>query len=191
MTTLSSTPSKGAAPGRERLAGLRAYLDGLQGRPRVEELLAELKKASVTIDDVRSHVRFSDERYSRNLMWEGEHYEALVICWKVKQHSQIHDHAGSVCGLTILQGQATETIYKPTPCGVMKPTISSVNGVGTYCASEDSDTHQVSNYEAETDLVTLHIYAPKLNQVGIYGHDGEKHEDLLSRFTGFIDGGGI
>jgi cysteine dioxygenase len=109
----------------------------------------------------------------------------------VGQHSPIHDHAGSVCGLTILQGRATETLYELMPCGVMAPVSSSSKLVGEYCASQDDDTHVISNYEAETDLVTMHIYAPKLQEIGIYDHEGVKHEDKLARFVGFMGGAGI
>lgn len=191
MTTLARHSSSASSKGNPRLARLRAYLDALDGRPPLDELLREMKAADLTVDDLRPWVRFSDEGYSRNLLWEGQHYEALVICWKVGQHSPIHDHAGSICGLTILQGKATETLYEFMPCGVMAPVSSSSKEVGDYCASQDEDTHVISNYEAETDLITLHIYIPKLEEIAIYDPEGHKHTGRLARFFGFIDGGGI
>lgn len=192
MTTIpgrmvKADPSSSA----QRLARLKAYLDGLDARPDVGDLVAELERARLTADDVRAWIRFDDSGYQRNLMWEGEHYEALILCWKVGQHSPIHDHAGSVCGVTVLRGRVTETIYEPMPCGVMAPVCSAHKEVGESCASVDDDTHVISNYEAETDLVTLHVYAPKLGKIGIFDHEGLKHEDRLARFEGFMGGAGI
>ncbi len=180
-----------ATSSNTRLSALRAYLDGLTGRPPLEELLGQIKSAQLTVEDVEPWIRFSDEKYSRNLLWEGEHYEALVLCWKCGQHSPIHDHAGSICGLTILKGKATETVYEDMPCGVVAPLSSSSAAVGDCCASQDTDTHVISNYEAEEALVTLHIYIPKLGNVGIFDSEGHRSEQRLVRFTGFTDGGGI
>ena len=95
---------------------------------------------ALTIDDVRPWVRFSDTGYARNLIWEGEHYEALVLCWKVGSTRPSTTTPGSVCGLTILKGRATETLYELMPCGVMAPVSSSTKSVGEYCASQDDDT---------------------------------------------------
>ena len=175
----------------DRLSRLKAYLDGLSDRPVIAELVAELKRAELTIEDVRPWVRFDSSGYQRNLMWEGPMYEALILCWKVGQHSPIHDHAGSICGVHVLQGRATETIYEMMPCGVVAPVRSGSKVVGECCGSVDDDTHMISNYEADTDLVTLHIYAPKLGQIGIFDHEGVKHEEKLVRFEGFVGGAGI
>ena len=192
MTTLSRhTGAAPAEPGATRLARLKAYLDGLDGRPAIDELLEEMKRAAVTIDDVKRWVRFDDSGYQRNLMWESEHYEALVLCWKPGQRSPIHDHAGSVCGLTVLQGRLTKTLYEEMPCGIVAPTSSASKQYGDYCASQDEQTHLIANYEATEPLVTIHIYAPKLQDIGIFDAQGLKHTDRLARFMGFMGGDGI
>ena len=192
MASVTSRINPVNAPqSNSRLSALRAYLDGLTGRPPLDELLEQIEKASLTIEDVQPWIRFSEVGYSRNLLWEGEHYEALVLCWKCGQHSPIHDHAGSICGLTILQGKATETLYEEMPCGVVAPLSSGSKTAGECCSSQDSDTHVISNYEAEEALVTLHIYIPKLGNIGIFDAEGRKSEGRLARFLGFTDGDGI
>jgi len=146
-----------------RLSALLAYLDGLTCRAAVEDLERMLRDLDVSLDDVAESVRFSERQYQRNLVRAGKWYHVLVLCWKSGQRSPIHNHAKSTCGLRILKGVATETIFEPTPSGLLKAVSSTDYHAGDVAASQDSDTHQVSNLQATgNDLVTLHIYSPPL-----------------------------
>lgn len=145
------------------LETLFRYLDGCTSRAPAEDLKNMLVESNVTIDDVTPFVRFSATQYLRNLIHAGHNYHALAICWQSGQRSPIHNHAQSVCGVKILQGTATETLFERTPCGQLKAVGSRDYVEGTVMASEDHDTHQVSNLQAAGDnLVTLHVYSPPL-----------------------------
>ncbi len=161
-----------------RLEAMLDYLDGLTGRPDMRELADMLRSTNVSLDDVAQWVRFSDQRYSRNLIRAGKHYHALALCWKSGQRSPIHDHARSVCGVRVLDGRLTETRFEVSPCGALKATGSVDMECGEVMVSQDSDIHQVSNLQAEgQNLVTLHIYAPPLLRMATYSivdrHVGE------------------
>ena len=145
------------------------YLDALTERAGVQELGDVLRRLDLTIEDVEPWVRYCDDGYQRNLIRSGPMYQAFALCWKSGQRSSIHDHAHSTCGVKVLTGTATETIFKPTPCGLICPTTTHQMHTGEVCVSQDSDIHQISNYEAEgTGLVTLHIYTPALEWVNTY-----------------------
>lgn len=145
------------------------YLDGLTARASMAELRKLLRDLAGGIDDVQPWVRFSEDTYLRNLMREGRWYHALILCWRSGQRSPIHNHAGSTCGMRILQGVATETVFSTTPSGLIRPEKSIDQHEGLVSVSQDADIHQVSNLqEAGDDLVTLHIYSPPLLRMGTY-----------------------
>src|SRR5262249_54482889 len=87
------------------------YLDGLRERAPLAELVAQLDELDVDADDVAPFLRFSGRGYTRNLMHGGPWYNVLVLCWKNGQRSPIHDHKGSSCGVRVLRGTATETLF--------------------------------------------------------------------------------
>ena len=145
------------------------FLDGLTGRPRREQFEPLMRRLDVTCDDLADFMIFDEQHYRRNLVCEGAHYHMLVLCWRSGQRSPIHNHAQSICGLKVLTGVATETIFERSPCGLMKAVVSRDCPAGSICVSEDSDTHQVSNLQpAGVDLATLHIYAPPLTRMETY-----------------------
>ncbi len=157
------------------LKPLVSYLDGLTERATVEQLQQVLRDTPITIDDVQAFVQFDPVAYRRNLVCEGKWYEILVICWRSGQRSPIHNHAGSTCGVRVLKGTCTETIFDFSPCGQVKARESHDATVGHICATQDQDTHQISNLQAEDDdLVTLHIYSPPLRAMDQYSLTGRE-----------------
>ena len=173
------------------LDGFIEYLDGLSGRARLEELVAELARLEISFEDVREHAHFSSQSYMRNLVRAGRWYHVLVLCWKNGQRSPIHDHAGSVCALRVLRGTLTETLFEFTPNGHVKATFSRDFLPGSVVASQDDDLHQVSNLQAgSADLVTLHVYAPPLRQMGTYSLTGLSR-GIEPMFVEFFDAAGI
>lgn len=145
------------------LGSLLSFLDKLNRRATVEELVDRLNTLEITLDDVKPWVRFSATQHLRNLIHGGPTYHALAICWRSGQRSPIHNHAQSTCGVRVLKGTATETRFERAPGGLLKAVASSDLHAGEVIASADDDTHQVSNLQvAGDDLVTLHVYSPPL-----------------------------
>ncbi len=99
------------------LAPLVDYLNGLDSRASLDRVrqLAQEADRCVMIDDVREFVEFGDSAYRRNLVTMGPWYEILVICWRSGQRSPIHNHAQSTCGLKVLQGVCSETVFAAFP----------------------------------------------------------------------------
>jgi cysteine dioxygenase len=167
------------------------YLDGLSGRAPLAELASRLADFEIDCDDVAEFIRFSNKGYARNSLREGPWYHAWVMCWKNGQRSPIHDHAGSSCGVRVLRGTLTETIFERAPNGYIKAAFSRDLAAGGVCGSEDEDIHQVSNLQAgDADLVTLHIYSPPLARMGTYSlTDATRGEELMAMEFG--DAAGI
>lgn len=175
----------------EILQPLAKYLNGLESRASVAKLRELLTGSDVTYEDVAPFAEFSEMGYTRKLICEGPWYHMLVLSWRSGQRSPIHNHAESTCGLKILKGIATETIFEETPSSQIKPITSIDLAEGLVCASQDADTHQVSNVQAPgQDLVTLHIYSPPLIRMDQFSITGTPVQPYVPSM-GYADGGGI
>jgi len=175
-----------------RLQPLVAYLDGLDARAPIERVRTLLEVSAVILNDVREFVVFTSSHYRRNLVSIGPWHEILVICWQSGQRRPIHNHAASTGGLKVLGGVCTETIFDHSPCGHVVALSSQHLRASYVCASQDADTHQVSNFQTEDqNLVTLHIYSPPLRSMKKFSITGPSAEDWRPPVFEFSQGAGI
>lgn len=179
------------APPR-KLTPLIDYLDRLQGRASLERLRSMLEQTDIGVAELAPFVVFESAHYRRNLVCRGPWHEILVICWQSGQRSPIHNHARSTCGLKVLAGVCTETVFDRSPCGQIVARRSTDWHEGHITASQDGDTHQVSNLQpAGQDLVTLHIYSPPLRAMQKFSLLGDGVEEWRPPISEFAEGAGI
>ena len=133
----------------------------------------DLRELQVRLDDeqlnsttLAEYIRFDDERYSRNLLAHGPQFYALVMCWLPGQASPIHDHKGAACGVRVIEGRATETSYRWEAERLVEDSVTTLTA-GEVCGSFDDDIHEIRN-TADTELVTLHVYSPYLDNINLY-----------------------
>ncbi len=176
----------------QALKELVQYLEGLNERASIEKLNELLVGLEIRREDLESCIRFGPATYRRNLICESEWFELLCICWKSGQRSPIHNHAGSTCGLRIIQGVATETLFEWTDCGQIKAVQSTDCQADGVCTTQDAEIHQVSNLQgAGSDLITLHIYSPPLRTMDTYSLLGDVEEYRPTNFMTCQFGDGI
>ncbi len=160
-------------------------LDQYRERIPLNTLTAGLARVQMDLATVQPFVRFSLERYRRNLMRSGPAFHALVLCWRNGQGSPIHDHRGSACAVRVVSGEVTETRYEMTDDGQMFEGRKRLLTEGGVCATQDRDMHTLANHEPNgADLITLHIYSPPLVIMGQYSLDDasmiEFHDEVHS-----------
>ena len=167
------------------------YLESLRGRAPLPELLSRLQDSNIELDEVKSFVRFASKTYRRNLVRAGESYNLWVMCWYNGQRSAIHDHRGSSCGMRVLQGNLTETLFSFAANGHVFPTCSREFQPGQVLGGQDADIHQISNLQAgNADLITLHVYSPPLHMMGTFSlTDNLRGEEPM--LLDFCDAAGI
>lgn len=167
-------------------------LDQFEDRVPREFLEQWLRDTALPFDQLQEFVRFHPEHYLRNLVHGGPAYHVLLLCWRNGQRSPIHDHIGSGCGVKVLQGTATETVFDRAPNGMIFATRSRFLTADTVCATEDADIHQISNLQAEGDLVTLHVYSPPLMRMNVYSLDDRRVKMIDDPINAeFTSGAGI
>jgi cysteine dioxygenase len=148
---------------------LFAPLSRYQVRIPLEELRDWLAETRLGFEEVKPYLRFHPDHYVRNLMYAGPAFQALVLCWRNGQRSPIHDHRGSSCAVRVIRGQALETVFAAAPNGMIIPVRTQALDEGTITASQDADTHQMSNLQpGQADLITLHLYSPPLHCMNTY-----------------------
>ena len=169
-----------------------AELDRHTDRIPLHVLTEGLKRLRLDRAEIRPFIQFSLERYRRNLLRAGPAYHALILCWRSGQRSPIHDHRGSACGVRVLGGEATETIFEMTEEGHVFPVRTRKLAEDFICATEDSDIHQLSNLQPNTaDLITLHIYSPPLLVMGQYSLTDSMVREFRDEVHAFAEGAGI
>jgi cysteine dioxygenase len=168
-------------------------LDRFDGPLPLPAILEWFCQKPLTIHDLSSYLTFNPARYVRNRVHDGPTYQALVLCWRNGQRSPIHNHRGSRCGVKVLSGVATETVFARAPNGLVVPVESRDLRPSHTCASEDDDIHQVSNLQASgADLVTLHIYSPPLLRMEVFSLDTPAVQECADPINDpFTQGGGI
>ncbi len=143
---------------------------------KLQEMLSRLE---VTPQELADWSAFDTQRYQRNRIYRSEHFEALVLCFEAGQRTPIHDHAGSACGVLVLRGVGTETVFARSDDGWLYATGSRQLPCGGIVGSFDMDTHQLSNLQGDgARLVTLHIYSPPLGFVGNYSLESNRVEQV-------------
>jgi len=148
-----------------------------------------LERLAVTMTDIQSHTRFSDHRYARNLVHKTDRFEIMVMCWHAGHRSSIHDHAGSLGGLKILQGTLTESSFVKAPNGMIKALGSVDYGAGDVRVEETSLIHQISNLQAENGrAVSIHIYVPPLVRMNVYSLEDPSVRNVLPQYFSFGSG---
>jgi len=175
----------------EKLAPFMKYMEGLTERPALEEVVERMNAFDITVEELGENVQFHSSHYRRNLMFENEHVQLLCLCWSSGQRSPIHDHADSICGVKVVTGVASETVYEMTPSGFIKP-ISTIDYGEGVVGSQDDDTHQIANLQgAKEDLVTLHCYAPPLKRMKTFSIDSKFAQVYEPINEMHMDGSGI
>ena len=167
-------------------------LDNYRERIPLAVLTAGLKSLRLGLADLQPFIQFSPDRYRRNLFHAGPAYHALVLCWRAGQRSPIHDHRGSACGVRVLSGEATETVFEMTEEGHVFPVRTRKLAEGFICATQDQDIHQLSNLQPNhADLITLHIYSPPLLVMGQYSLTESLVREFRDEVHAYTEGAGI
>jgi cysteine dioxygenase len=167
-------------------------LDAHASRISLSVLTRGLKRLQVDWETLEKFVQFSPERYRRNLFRAGPAYHALVLCWRNGQRSPIHDHRGSACGVRVIRGEATETVFETMEQGHVYPVRTRKLPEDFICATQDQDIHQLSNLQpGHADLVTLHIYSPPLLLMGQYSLTDPAVREFKDEVHAFTEGAGI
>ncbi|MSP39395.1 MAG: hypothetical protein EXR70_12970 [Deltaproteobacteria bacterium] len=156
------------------------------GPGRMQDILERLV---IGAEEMDAHAHFSERRYARNLVHKTEQFEIMIMCWNAGQRSSIHDHAGSLGGLKILQGVLTESLFEKAPNGMIKSVNSIDYKIGAIRVEETSLIHQISNLQAANGrAISVHVYVPPLVRMNVYSLEDPAVKNVPPKYFSFGSG---
>ncbi|MFO0376777.1 MAG: cysteine dioxygenase [bacterium] len=189
-----SSPAAAAEPcpasmAYPKLAPLIEYLMGLNSRADLRTLDGLLRKLKITRKDLQSACVFGTRAYRRNVIAASEHFELLALTWRSGHCTPIHDHKGVSCAFRVVEGQGTEIRFVRTASGLVCPVKTTAMKPGYVCSADENDIHQIANMQAPgTDLITLHIYSPRIKKMNTYAFATSTGAEVDAGQTGVYAG---
>jgi cysteine dioxygenase len=145
------------------LARLVRELEALPAAIRLQDLVAILRQAAPTAEELRDYIRFDEREYCHQTVHACERYEILCMGWLSGQSSTIHDHRGSCCCVRVVQGVLTNTDYVLNAQGELTAVRTRELPAGSLLPRQDRQIHRVWNRQSPgNELISLHVYAPPL-----------------------------
>jgi cysteine dioxygenase len=171
------------------------FITGLCAIPdedfRVGTVYDYLKEHPVDEHSLQPYLFFSKRQYTRNLIFKNELFELVAVCWEVDQASNVHNHAGQNCWMTIPVGRLRVQNF-----GVIEQDLES-----RYCRVEPTESididklrpaevdptepvHQVLNLaEFGGRAVSLHIYSRPIDRCLVYSPSNNQCHEVVLRYT--------
>jgi cysteine dioxygenase len=174
------------------IAGLREIPDVDFSCENVYEFLSE---NPIEVDSITKYLFWSDECYTRNLIYTDPRFEVMAICWELGQVSRVHNHYDQKCWMTVplgrLKGQnfAVEAIDEPR--GICKLRETDTFELSDCLAAKvelEEPIHQILNLaEFGERAVSIHIYSKPYDRCLSYCRDTDTFKEVKLFYTS-IDG---
>ncbi len=99
--------------------------------------------------------------------------DVWLISWTPDEHTELHDHAGSLGALTVLSGSLSE--YRWTGSDLIRRTLDAgdqasfpLGWVHDVVANPDAEPITVSPAHASSPTLSVHAYSPPLTAMSYY-----------------------
>jgi len=147
----------------------------------LEAVRTFMQNVQLPIDSLNPYIHFSDDSYTRNLIYRDQLFEVMTICWKPGQLTTIHTHNGQLGWMTVPQGEIAVHNYRYLGCNAPERqnvvgldclagatqlelerlrTDSCTESSPVYCVDKLHTIHQIENLESSTHgVVSLHVYS--------------------------------
>ncbi|MDQ6785694.1 MAG: cysteine dioxygenase family protein [Acidobacteriota bacterium] len=150
-----------------------------------------LEKNPVDIDSINKYFHFSQQCYTRNLIYKDERFEVMTLCWESGQASRIHNHADQMCWMTVPSGKLRGQNFR----------VLEIDEEKSFCKLEETEQfdlsdclatkveleepiHQILNLpEFQTRAVSLHIYSKPFDKCLSYCRETDRFAEVPLFYT--------
>lgn len=168
--------------------GLRSISDQEFTCDNVYQFLGE---NPVEVDSITRYFHWSEQCYTRNLIYKDARFEMMAICWEPGQLSRIHNHSEQRCWMTVpvgkLRGQnfAVEEIDEARGhCKLIETDIFDLSDCLAAKVELEEPIHQVLNLEEfDQRAVSLHIYSKPYDRCLSYCRDTDTFKEVSLFYT--------
>ncbi len=170
-------------------------IDGLRAIPD-EEFVCDnvyqfLSENPVEVDSIQPYLFWSQNCYTRNLIYRDERFEAMAICWETGQVSRVHNHSEQRCWMTVpigkLRGQNFAVVEIDEEKGYCKLTETDAFDLSDCLAANvelEEPVHQILNLpEFEGRAVSIHIYSKPFDYCLSYCRDTDTFKQVSLFYT--------
>ena len=136
--------------------------DGLLSADELEDLATAIGERTELWEPL---VRSDPTHRRYELLYEDGRLDAWVLSWMPGQGTGFHDHAVSAVGISCVQGSVWEALLQ-----FGEPEVESELHAGDRRRGNAGYIHRVRHGAGEP-AVTIHVYSPRLDEVGQYRVD--------------------
>jgi len=170
------------------IEGLRRISDEDFTCDNVYKFLAE---NPVDVGTIAPFFFWSENFYTRNLIYKDERFELMAICWDKGQVSKIHNHADQMCWMTVpvgkLRGQNFRTVEideAKSFCKLEETNDFNLSDCLTAKVELEEPIHQILNLpEFDERAVSLHIYSKPFDTCFCYCRETDTFKEVPLFYT--------
>lgn len=149
----------------------------------------------VEVGTIERYFFWSDNFYTRNLIYKDARFEMMAICWEKGQVSRVHNHAEQQCWMMVpvgkLHGQNFRVIDQDASRGFCKLEETDCFDLSDCLAAKvelEEPIHQILNLsEFDERAVSLHIYSKPFDTCLSYCRDTDTFKEVPLFYTS-VDG---
>jgi cysteine dioxygenase len=165
------------------IEGLREIPDAEFKCDNIYQFLAE---NPVDVDSISPYFFWSENFYTRNLLYKDERFELMVLCWERGQVSRIHNHADQMCWMSVpvgkLRGQNFRAVEMNEEKGFCKLAETDTFDLSDCLAAKvelEEPIHQILNLpEFQSRAVSVHIYSKPFDRCLSYCRDTDTFKEV-------------
>lgn len=149
----------------------------------------------IEVESIRRFFHWSENFYTRNLIYKDARFEMMAICWESGQVSRVHNHSDQRCWMTVPVGRLRGQNFA----------IAEIDESRGHCKLVETDTfdlldclaakveleepvHQILNLEEfDNRAVSVHIYSKPYDRCLSYCRDTDTFKEVPLFYTS-IDG---
>ncbi|MBA4493939.1 cysteine dioxygenase [Paenactinomyces guangxiensis] len=138
-------------------------------QPTLRELQEAISSIGCTSEKILSYVTEPDILpYGRNVIYQSNNLEAVVICIPGMRKTSVHDHGNSTGCAYVVEGSLINKLYVLEKDN--KPFCYEKNKFmkGEFFYATKGQIHSMCNSSGEK-LITFHVYSPPIRDMRVYG----------------------
>lgn len=149
----------------------------------------------IEVESITRFFHWSENFYTRNLIYKDARFEMMAICWERGQVSRVHNHSDQRCWMTVpvgrLRGQnfaIAEIDESSGHCKLIETDTFELSDCLAAKVELEEPVHQILNLEEfDNRAVSVHIYSKPYDRCLSYCRDTDTFKEVPLFYTS-IDG---
>jgi cysteine dioxygenase len=176
-----------------------SLIEGLREIPdeefNCEGVYQYLSDNPVEIDSIDRYFFWSENFYTRNLIYKDERFELMSLCWDKGQVSRVHNHADQMCWMMVVEGtlrgqnfSVEEMDESRGYCKLFETDVFDLSDCLSAKVELEEPIHQILNVpEFDERAISLHVYSKPFDSCLSYCRETHTFKEVPLFYTS-VDG---